>query len=277
MNETLKIIISACGGVILGGITSLLIFLPLSPSSPHFPPKNSHPVVSSVNREKNGPVDVPILVYHIVRPPYPSDSAAVRRLAVPPSVLNAQFAHLKKAGYHVISFHTLENHFYKGALLSSKPIILSFDDAWKDQYVYAFPILKRYGYTATFFVFSNAIGSRGFLSVQNVKDLIAAGMTIGDHSRSHPFLTKIKDSRTLWDEIEGSKKLLEKELGVPINEFAYPFGQYDAAIVSLVKKAGYKSARGDFWRGPAQTKKDLYTLSALNAPTTTARFKRLFP
>ncbi|MBU6323421.1 MAG: polysaccharide deacetylase family protein [Patescibacteria group bacterium] len=219
---------------------------------------------------------IPILVYHIVRPSYPSDSAAVRSLALTPKVFDAEMLHLREAGYHVVRFRDLEAYFASGTPLPALPVIISFDDGWSDQYAYAFPILKKYGYPATFFVFTNAIGHRGFLSWTDLHAMLAAGMDIGDHTRSHPFLTSITDAAQLWSEIDGSKLLLEQELGVPVNEFAYPFGQYDPAIVALVRKAGYKSARGDFYSG-SQSSDRLFGLSAMNAPTTTARFTELFP
>lgn len=219
---------------------------------------------------------LPILVYHIVRPSYPSDNMAVHTIAITPETFDAEMDYLKKAGYHVVRFVDLEMHFASSTPLPPKPIILSFDDGWSDQFIYAFPILEKYHYPATFFVFTNEIGYRGGLTWNNLRELIASGMTIGDHTRSHPFLTRITSTSTLWSEIDGSKMLLEQQLDIPINEFAYPFGQYNPTIISLVKKAGYKSARGDFYSGE-QSANRLFTLSALNAPTTTAIFEKDFP
>lgn len=224
-----------------------------------------------------GSVTLPILVYHIIRPSYPGDSAAVRAIALTPETFDAELAHLKRAGYHAVGFSALESYFAVGTPLPAKPIILTFDDGWRDQFEYAFPILKKYQDTATFFVFTNALGRSGFFTWDDLHALAAAGMTIGDHTRSHPFLIRITDHRRLRDEIEGSKKLLETRLGVSITAFAYPFGQHDPAIVALVQQAGFASARGDYWSGNAQTPDRLYTLSALNAPTTTERFERRFP
>lgn len=223
-----------------------------------------------------GAVNVPILVYHIVRPAYPDDSAGVRALAQTPEVFETQMQYLTDAGYHPISFNNLENHFLYGTPLPTKPIILSFDDGWKDQIVYAFPILEKFHYRATFFVFTNAIGRKGFLTWDDLATLRDAGMTIGSHSKSHPFLIKISDPAALADEISGSKRILEDHLGITVNEFAYPFGQYNAAIVEMVKKAGYLSARGDFYSGQ-QSPSMLYTLSAINTPTTLAGLAKQFP
>ncbi len=221
-------------------------------------------------------LNLPILVYHIVRPSYPSDDAAVRALALTPQTFDAEMSYLQTAGYHVVRFSDLENYFENGAPLPSNPVIISFDDGWGDQFAYAFPLLKKHHYPATFFVFTNAVGRRGFLSWNELRALVAAGMTIGSHSESHPFLTRISDPAALWNEIDGSKQILEQRLGISINEFAYPFGAYDPAVVAMIRKAGYRSARGDFFSGE-QTADRLYELSALNAPTTTPLFEKQLP
>ncbi len=221
-------------------------------------------------------IDVPVLVYHVVRPSYPSDSAAVRAIAVTPETFDAEMGYLASAGYRIVKFSDLEAYFASSTPLPPKPVILSFDDGWGDQFAYAFPVLEKYRYPATFFVFTNAIDRPGFLTWDDLHALAAAGMTIGAHSRPHPYLTSIASESKLWSEIDGSRRLLEKELGLPVNEFAYPFGRYDAAIVSLVRKSGYRSARGDYYSG-RQSADRLFELSAINAPTTIARFKTLLP
>jgi peptidoglycan/xylan/chitin deacetylase (PgdA/CDA1 family) len=220
-------------------------------------------------------INVPILVYHIVRPRYADDSPAVRSLALTPETFEDELSYLDRAQYHVISFETLEDYFKKGTPLPSKPVIISFDDGWHDQFTYAFPILAAHHERATFFVFTNAIGRRGFMSWDELRVMLGGGMTIGSHSRSHPYLTKVATT-SLAAEITGSKTILEEKLRVPITSFAYPFGQYSSAIVKLVQKAGYHSARGDYESGK-QTADHLYELSALNAPTTLAYFEQLFP
>jgi peptidoglycan/xylan/chitin deacetylase (PgdA/CDA1 family) len=221
---------------------------------------------------------VPILVYHIVRPSYPTDSEAVKGLAQTPEIFDAEMKYLAESGYHVIPFSALEDHISKNALLPDKPIVISFDDGWGDQFKYAFPILEKYHYTATFFVFTNPIGTRGFMTWDDLRALRDAGMTIGSHTRSHPFLLKITDPAILWNEIDGSKKTIEKNLGITVNEFAYPFGRYNATTTAIVKKAGYQSARGDYVRkDPTQSTDTLFGLSALNAPTSIELFVRKFP
>jgi len=232
------------------------------------------PTTTASSTEK---LKLPILVYHIVRPSDSTDSQAVRDLAHTPEIFDAEMKHLSDAGYTIVSFNDLENYYRSAALLPKKPIIISFDDGWSDQYQYAFPILKKYTYPATFFVFTNPIGTRGFMTWDELREMQKAGMHIESHSRSHPYLIRITDPAKLWNEINGSKERLEKELGVPVTEFAYPFGQYTPDIVALVKKAGYQSARGDHYFRGEQTVNRLFDLDALNAPTTLTLFKQKFP
>jgi len=220
---------------------------------------------------------LPILVYHIVRPSYPNDSKAVLAIAHTPEVFDAEMKYLGDAGYHIVSFGDLESFFRGGKALPEHPIIISFDDGWSDQYTYAFPILEKYHYTATFFVFTNPIGTKGFISWDELRAMRDAGMTIGSHSRSHPYLTRIEDPTKLLNEILGSKQVLERELGTTIKEFAYPFGQYSPSIVAAVAQAGYLSARGDRYYKGDQSAGRLYELDAMNAPTTTEEFAKKFP
>lgn len=219
---------------------------------------------------------VPVLVYHIVRPFYPSDSREVRALAQTPEVFDEQMQFLEDEGYHVISFEALERYRLFGIPLPSKPIVLSFDDGWHDQFVYALPILLKHRFTATFFVFTNSIGRKDFFTLDELKILLADGMTIGSHSRSHPYLATLGyDPALLWDEIKGSKDELENALGIQIHEFAYPFGQYTPDIAALVEKAGYRLARGDSYEN-GEPGGSLFGLGALNAPTSFELFKRIF-
>ena len=182
--------------------------------------------------------------------------------------------YLQDNRYHVVSFASLEVFFKEGTELPAQPIIITFDDGWEDQYTLAFPILAKYHYGATFFVVTNYIGDRGFLSFDQLREMSNAGMEIGSHSRSHPHLGRIQDADVLRDEILGSKKTLEAKLSVPINEFAYPYGSYNAAAVAMVESAGYKAARASNF-GIRHYQNETFGLSAITAPGDLAMFERI--
>jgi len=179
--------------------------------------------------------------------------------------------YLRENGYHIITFADLANFFNNVGKLPLKSVILSFDDGWEDQFVYALPRLREYHYIATFFVVTNFVGSRGFVSWSKLRTIIGEGMEIGSHSRSHPYLDKIDNPGTLWDQIYTSKQILESQLGVAVDEFAYPYGSYNAATASTVRLAGYKTARA-CCVGRAQS--DVFALRAVMAPNELGKFER---
>lgn len=229
---------------------------------------------SDVSLDK-GAVNVPILVYHNIRPPFAGETAAIKKTTITPDNFEAEMKYLQKAGYRVISFGVLERYLDNGASLPRQSIIISFDDCWEDQFTFAFPILKKYHYTATFFIITNYINQRDFMTWDQVHQLSSAGMTIGSHSRSHPFLDRITDPDKLESEIGESKQIIEQHLGKQIHEFAYPYGAFDQRVIALAKKMGYSSARADY-PGILHSNNDRYSLSAINAPNDpVAFFKRL--
>ncbi|MBV9198465.1 MAG: polysaccharide deacetylase family protein [Alphaproteobacteria bacterium] len=214
-------------------------------------------------------VEVPILVYHHIRQPVSFSSRAERRLTVTPEVFDRQMKYLQENGYHVIPFASLVGYLKRESELPDKPVIISFDDGWEDQFVNALPRLEEYHYNATFFVITNFIDAPGFLSWPQLRRILAAGMEIGSHTRSHPRLDKIKNPGMLWDQIYASKQTLESQLGAAVEEFAYPFGSYNAAAASMVRSAGYSAARA-CCIGRVQS--DAYALRAVMAPNDLAKF-----
>ncbi len=264
----------------------LALLLPLQKSTGPLEPDQIHPARYAELATSTTPYPftsstfpprkVPILVYHIVRPSYPDDSAEVRMFAQTPEVFDAQMGHLREAGYHVIPLAELVRALRLNTPLPSKPVVITFDDGWRNQFVYGFPIVAKYHYPATFYVFTDVLGRHGFMTWDNLHVLMDSGMTIGSHTRTHPFLSQIHDREKLDQEIRGSKHILEQKLHVPIYDFAYPYGQFTDAIAQETKTAGYRSARGDLDSGDQSLQK-LYALSAFNAPISIARFTQLFP
>ncbi|MGA2240379.1 MAG: polysaccharide deacetylase family protein [Candidatus Bathyarchaeia archaeon] len=211
--------------------------------------------------QKDG-VSVPILIFHSVRPYWPTDLKRARRYITTPDILDKELGYLKENGYVSVSFDELAHRLLLGTPLPPKPFIISFDDGWASQYQYALPLLKKYGFIATFFIFTNAIGAKNFMSWDQVLVLEKAGMQIGCHSKSHPFLTRIKSEEALREEIFGAKQIIETHLRKTITVYDYPFGLYNDHIIDLVKKAGFVCARGSA-PGIFHTRVELFTLTGL--------------
>ncbi len=207
-------------------------------------------------------LQVPILVYHSVRPKYQNEPSFIDYYDITPELLETQLKYFKDFHYTIISFADMVAAIKGTKLLPKKSIVLTFDDGWENQYTYAFPILKKYHATATFFIFTNAIDHLHFLTWNQIKTMRNAGMTIGAHTKSHPYLFEITSSNVLREEIIGSKKVLEAGLGEPIRFFAYPFGYYNDQIIKIVKEAGFEAARSTK-RGAYHAEKDLFRLRSI--------------
>lgn len=205
-------------------------------------------------------VEVPIFVYHSVRP-YEREPKEIDEFDITPELLERQLQYLKDNGFTAISMDALVDFFTKAKPLPSKSVILTFDDGWENQYTYAFPLLKKYQDIATFFIFTNSINYRHFLTWQEIEEMHKSGMEMGSHTKSHPYLSKLSHNM-LREEIFESKKILENHLGIRITAFASPFGYSNDAIVSFIGEAGYESGR-TLYRGVYHTKNDLLKLKSI--------------
>ena len=109
---------------------------------------------TSIKPEINS-FQVPILVYHNVFQYFPGESEEKKKYDVEPLVFEQQMQFLLKNGYHSISFNDLAEHFLNGQTIPEKSFVINFDDGRESQYENAFPILKKYNLTATFFIYTN--------------------------------------------------------------------------------------------------------------------------
>lgn len=203
------------------------------------------PTTQTVNAASTTPriAHLPILIYHSVRPYYPGITNLVKEFTVPPDIFDEQMQYLRDNGFTVVTFDDVWAYFQNGTPLPAKPVMITLDDGWENQYVYAYPILKKYKYPGIFYVYPHAIGSKVFLKWPELKEMIAGNMVIADHTQTHPELPKITDPALLKKEIAGSKDILERELGIKIKDFAYPFGGYNNQSIQMVMESGYRSAR----------------------------------
>lgn len=122
-----------------------------------------------------------------------------------------------------------------------RAVVVTFDDAWADNYTNALGHLVEHQIPATLFVPSRLLGSPGRLSRAQLLEMAAAGVSIGAHSRTHADLTACSDAELEW-EARGSREDLEDLLGAPCTRFAYPIGRLDARVRAAVAAAGFRTA-----------------------------------
>jgi peptidoglycan/xylan/chitin deacetylase (PgdA/CDA1 family) len=168
-------------------------------------------------------IDMPILVYHHVVPELPADPDQAS-ISVTVDAFNEQLAELKDEGYDSVTAAELTNHLYYGLPLPEKPVMLTFDDGYDDALIHATHALDAYGMIGTFGIVSGFIGSPGYLTWDQVREMRDAGMEIISHSATHPGLGGVGPEQ-LADEIAGSKQAIETEAGVPVQALIYPYGE----------------------------------------------------
>jgi len=184
-------------------------------------------------------------------------------LFVTPENFAKQMDYLKKHNYRVISLDELIKGIEHNKYFPHNTVVITIDDGYRDSYIYAFSILKKYNFPATIFIITNYIGKKKeFLNWGEVKEMSNNGITFGAHTRNHVYLPGIKDRKVLWNEIKGSKLDLERKLKVPINYFCYPIGGFNKLIKEMVRNAGYKGACATN-RGSDRFNRDVYALKRI--------------
>jgi peptidoglycan/xylan/chitin deacetylase (PgdA/CDA1 family) len=185
-------------------------------------------------------IKVPILMYHLINVSSPETPSMERRLTVHPADFARQMRWLKHHGYRTITQRELFEALFQGRRLGPKPILITFDDGYRDLYENASPVLARLGMRATAYVVSRRLknGYPLFLTWRLLRQLPSRGIEIGSHTATHVDLTSLSDREALRELVE-SRLAIERRLRHPVQWLAYPFGDYDARIERLARRAGY--------------------------------------
>jgi outer membrane protein assembly factor BamB/peptidoglycan/xylan/chitin deacetylase (PgdA/CDA1 family) len=189
-------------------------------------------------------VPLPILMYHRVLPSLPASPAITRSLTVTNADFAAQMLWLARHGYHAVTQRQVFAALEHGAALPRKPVLITFDDGYKDVLRNAATVLSRLGMPATAYVISERVSGdepEKFLSWAELKRLEQRGIEIGSHTVSHADLRTLGTAAAVA-ELRNSRLALERRLGHPVQWLAYPFGSEDERIVALARQAGYVTA-----------------------------------
>lgn len=193
---------------------------------------------------------VPILTYHQIAPE-PAKGTGFRSLCVAPEDFAAQMAFLKALGYQGLSMTGVLP--YLRGEKQGKVVGITFDDGYCNNLEHAAPVLRTHGFSATCYAISGLLGRSNEWDADNgvppsplmtsaqLREWVAAGLEVGAHTRHHVRLPELDAVQSL-DEIVGCKTELEQLLGVGVQHFCYPYGQYGETHVRQVAQAGYLSA-----------------------------------
>lgn len=185
-------------------------------------------------------VSLPILMYHRINVVTPSTPAASRGLTVHPADFERQMLWLKRRGYRTVTQREVFDALFRDRPLGPRPILITFDDGYRDVFFRASPVLERLGFRATAYVISGRIsaGDPSFLTWPLLKALEERGIEVASHTVHHRDLTSLS-TRDALAELTQSRRALERELGHLVQWLAYPFGRFDAQVEELARRAGY--------------------------------------
>ncbi len=193
--------------------------------------------------------EVPVLMYHSIAT---GTTREFGRFAVDPAEFAEQMDYLDAAGYRTMTAADLVGS-RRGRPLPPRPVVLTFDDAYADFYSAALPVLRDHDFCATLYVPTGYVGGtasflsgvgeghRPVLSWQALRDIAAAGAEVAAHSHTHPQLDRVPTA-VINDEVRRSRCLLEDNLGLAVDGFAYPFGYWNRAARAAVAAAGFQYA-----------------------------------
>jgi peptidoglycan/xylan/chitin deacetylase (PgdA/CDA1 family) len=207
------------------------------------PPRPKLPAITRLALPATLPartLHIPILMYHRIDVLRPALPPITRALTVAPADFAAQMRWLHAHRYHAITQLQLFQALEHGRKLPVKPILITFDDGYRDVLSNAAPVLKRLGMHATAYVITGRISGPdvSFLSWAMLHALEQDGIEIGSHTVTHREIPGLSDPTALQELIR-SRRTLELHLHHPVQWFAYPAGKYDARSEQLVRQAGY--------------------------------------
>lgn len=219
--------------------TSTPLPQPIGPTPVLTPVPIAPPVWDGVLRTAN----VPILMYHYISA-VPDASDRLRYgLSVPPEAFEAQLQMLREQGFTTITLWDLYEYLAVGQQLPDRPIILTFDDGYLDNYTEAFPLLQKYGMVGTFFVLTGRAddGDPGYLSWDMITEMSQAGMDLQLHLRDHLDMRN-RSYDWLVFQVIGGRQSIEGHTGKPVIFMAYPSGKYDANVLRFLDSANFWAA-----------------------------------
>ncbi len=193
--------------------------------------------------QANGYQTVPILAYNN----FSKHSSG--NIIVSEPAFDAQMKYLKENGYHVVPLKQFLDFLDYKTQLPKKSVVITIDVGWRSVYDIAFPILKKYDFPATLFLYIDFIGGSKALSWKQVKELSDQGLDIQCQTRTHRNLTTPKEEeafnsyfQSLEMEISYPKMEISQKLNKTCDCLAYPYGKTNELIIAMLKKHGYRAA-----------------------------------
>lgn len=243
---------------------------------------------------------VPVLMYHHINP-HKGDMVTIT-----PEAFEGQMEYLYRAGYRTLKIAELIAYINNGLTLTQKAVVVTFDDGWLDNYMYAFPILKKYKINATVFLITDRVENASLqnsglrtlnskltiptheesksliekreahkivLNWKFIKEMSDSGLIeFYSHTKSHAKCNSLPE-KELVEELKESREIIEKRLGKPCPYFCWPYGKYNNLALTSAKEAGYKAIFTTN-HGVSQTGSDPFAINRIIVKNSIAWFKK---
>jgi peptidoglycan/xylan/chitin deacetylase (PgdA/CDA1 family) len=185
---------------------------------------------------------VPVLTYHKF------SETLSDQMTVKASAFEAQMRFMKDNGFHVIPLDDLFDFMAFKRQIPQKAVVITIDDGWRSVYDIAFPILRKYGYPATLFVYTDLItGNQRTLDWRHLREMAGGGVDLQCHSKTHRSFAGMGPSESFRDYFEALKKelvesaaVIREKTGADVKYVAYPYGDTNPLVESLLMKLGFR-------------------------------------
>lgn len=159
---------------------------------------------------------------------------------------SAQLQLIQERGLRVAPLPEVLEKIRGGQALTQRTVAITFDDGYVSVFTEAFPRLRKLSWPFAVFVQTGAVGSPGYVTWEQLREMAEAGATIANHSRSHEHLIRRREreSERAWlarivADIEDAEAVIERETGQSLRYHAYPYGEYNDAIKAALRERGY--------------------------------------
>lgn len=196
-------------------------------------------VQTTFAQENEGVTYASVIMYHrFGEDRYPSTNTTIEQL-------ESHIAYLQEGGFTIMALPEIIERFQSGRTVPDRTVAISIDDAYLSVYEEGWPRFRDAGFPITLFVATGPIDRnlRGYMSWDQLRELQAAGVSIGSQTNSHPHMHRISID-AVKEELSSSNQRFIDELGLRPELFAYPYGEYNLEVIEAVKEAGFIAAFG---------------------------------
>ena len=187
-------------------------------------------------------VDVPIILYHHTQPLQMAELLGHAQLTVDSTIFDEQMNYLVEQGYTTLSAEDFVHALLQRQPLPEKSIVVTVDDAYDDNYTYAFMSAKKHKVIINFMIPTGLVNKPGYMMWDHLKEMKDNPYArIYNHTTNHAPLGLISDAE-IDTELASSSAALKQELGLEPTIFTYPYGSFSDIAIEKVKHAGFIGA-----------------------------------